>query len=108
MKSHTVHLTMNVPARMDFVNITPEDSALIRFFIYEQLGAGIMQIPGRSAGMTAMTAATQWFERTLDDSANRRLAMAESFLAADGILRITLNVARGLDRLQLAVREKVR
>jgi adenylosuccinate lyase len=42
------------------------------------------------------TAAEQWLERTLDDSANRRLAMAESFLAADGILRITLNVARGL------------
>jgi adenylosuccinate lyase len=42
------------------------------------------------------TAAEQWLERTLDDSANKRLAISESFLAADAILRITLNVARGL------------
>jgi adenylosuccinate lyase len=42
------------------------------------------------------TAAEQWLERTLDDSSNKRLAMSESFLAADAILRITLNVARGL------------
>jgi adenylosuccinate lyase len=42
------------------------------------------------------TAAEQWLERTLDDSANKRLAMSEAFLAADSILLITLNVARGL------------
>lgn len=42
------------------------------------------------------TAAEQWFERTLDDSANKRLAMAESFLAADACLRIVRNVAEGL------------
>lgn len=42
------------------------------------------------------TAAEQWLERTLDDSANKRLAVPESFLAADAILRIVLNVARGL------------
>jgi len=42
------------------------------------------------------TAAEQWFERTLDDSANKRLAMSEAFLAADAVLLITLNVARGL------------
>jgi len=42
------------------------------------------------------TAAEQWLERTLDDSANKRLAMTEAFLTADAILRITLNVARGL------------
>ncbi|HUS91702.1 MAG TPA: adenylosuccinate lyase [Phycisphaerae bacterium] len=42
------------------------------------------------------TAAEQWFERTLDDSANKRLAMAEAFLSADAILLITLNVAQGL------------
>jgi adenylosuccinate lyase len=42
------------------------------------------------------TAAEQWLERTLDDSANKRLAMAESFLAADACLRIVRNVAEGL------------
>jgi adenylosuccinate lyase len=42
------------------------------------------------------TAAEQWFERTLDDSANRRLAIPESFLAADAILLIVLNVVQGL------------
>ncbi len=42
------------------------------------------------------TAATQWFERTLDDSANKRIAVAEAFLAADAILKIMLNVCDGL------------
>ncbi|MBR4223018.1 MAG: adenylosuccinate lyase, partial [Victivallales bacterium] len=44
----------------------------------------------------AVTAATQWLERTLDDSANRRLAVAESFLAVDSILDIFANVSSGL------------
>ena len=44
----------------------------------------------------AITAATQWFERTLDDSANRRVSMAEAFLAVDGILDIYANVSDGL------------
>lgn len=42
------------------------------------------------------TAAEQWFERTLDDSANKRLAIPESFLAIDGCLQIVIDVARGL------------
>lgn len=44
----------------------------------------------------ALVAATQWFERTLDDSANRRVAIAESFLATDAILDIAINVTDGL------------
>ena len=47
-------------------------------------------------GNPAMTAATQWFERTLDDSANKRLSVPEAFLAVDAILNIYLNVASGL------------
>ncbi|MBU0718607.1 MAG: adenylosuccinate lyase, partial [Planctomycetes bacterium] len=42
------------------------------------------------------TAAEQWFERTLDDSANKRLSVPEAFLATDGMLGIITNVARGL------------
>ena len=44
----------------------------------------------------AITSATQWFERTLDDSANKRLSVAEGFLATDGILDLYLNVVDGL------------
>jgi adenylosuccinate lyase len=44
----------------------------------------------------AHTAANQWLERTLDDSANRRLAISESFLATDAVLNLYLNVASGL------------
>lgn len=44
----------------------------------------------------AITSAVQWFERTLDDSANKRLSVAEGFLAIDGVLDLCLNVVDGL------------
>lgn len=47
-------------------------------------------------GNPAVTAATQWFERTLDDSANKRISVPEAFLAVDAILNIYENVASGL------------
>lgn len=47
--------------------------------------------------IAAQTAATQWLERTLDDSAARRLYLPQAFLAADGVLRLALNLAKGLE-----------
>ena len=55
----------------------------------------------------AMTSGTQWFERTLDDSANKRIAMAEGFLSADAILNILLNVSDGLVVYPKVVRARV-
>lgn len=49
-----------------------------------------------SAQNTAMTASVQWFERTLDDSANRRISIPESFLCCDAVLSIAYNVIKGL------------
>ena len=43
-----------------------------------------------------LTAATQWFERTLDDSANKRISVAEAFLATDAVLELYINIAGGL------------
>ena len=64
-------------------------AALCRFIITQSLNA-------------PLTASTQWFERTLDDSANRRLCISESFLALDGVLNTYINVSGGL-----VVNEKV-
>ncbi len=58
-------------------------SALARYVITDSLNP-------------AFTSATQWFERTLDDSANKRISVAEAFLAVDAILNIYINVSSGL------------
>ena len=55
----------------------------------------------------AFTSATQWIERTLDDSANKRISMAEGFLAVDSILNIMLNVTNGLVVYPKVVRQRV-
>lgn len=56
---------------------------------------------------TAITAGTQWFERTLDDSANRRIAVSEAFLATDGILNLLMNVCDGLVVYEKVVHARV-
>ncbi|MFA5657790.1 MAG: lyase family protein, partial [Oscillospiraceae bacterium] len=55
----------------------------------------------------AFTSATQWLERTLDDSANKRIAVAEGFLAIDAILNLMLNVTDGLVVYPKVVRQRV-
>ena len=55
----------------------------------------------------ALTAGTQWFERTLDDSANRRIAVSEAFLATDAILNLLMNVCDGLVVYEKVVRARV-
>ena len=63
------------------------------------------------ASSPLQTAAEQWFERTLDDSSNKRLAIPESFLAIDGCLQILVDVARGLvvypNTIEAAVRAEL-
>ena len=55
----------------------------------------------------AMTAGTQWFERTLDDSANKRISVAEAFLAVDSILNIYINVTSGLVVYENVIKRRV-
>lgn len=92
-------------------------------FEKHQIGSSAMPYkrnPMRSERITALsryllanslnpgfTAATQWFERTLDDSANKRIAVAEAFLAADAILNIYINVADGLVVYPKVIRQRV-
>lgn len=56
----------------------------------------------------AVTASTQWLERTLDDSANRRVAIPEAFLAADAICELLVNVSRGLVVYPKVIEARVR
>ena len=55
----------------------------------------------------AMTASTQWFERTLDDSANKRISVAEAFLAVDAILNIYSNITAGMVVYEPVIRRRV-
>ena len=54
-----------------------------------------------------MTASVQWFERTLDDSANRRISIPESFLCLDGILQIAINIASGLQVYEKVIHKHI-
>jgi len=55
----------------------------------------------------AFTAGTQWFERTLDDSANKRISVAEAFLAVDAILNIYMNVSDGMVVYEKVINRRV-
>lgn len=55
----------------------------------------------------AITSSTQWFERTLDDSANKRISIAEGFLAVDAILNIYINVSSGLVVYPKVIRQRI-
>jgi adenylosuccinate lyase len=57
---------------------------------------GLARFVSSLAAGAAQTAATQWLERTLDDSAIRRLSLPQAFLGADGVLRLALNITNGL------------
>ena len=56
----------------------------------------------------AVTSAVQWFERTLDDSANKRIAVAEAFLAVDGVLDLCLNVTDGMKVYPKVIERRLR
>jgi adenylosuccinate lyase len=57
---------------------------------------GLARFVTSLSASAAQTAATQWLERTLDDSVNRRLTLPQAFLASDGVLRLALNLAGGI------------
>lgn len=69
-------------------------SSLCRFIIIDALNP-------------AITASTQWFERTLDDSANRRITIPQAFLACDGILNLYINIVEGLVVLEKVINQHV-
>src|SRR2546428_6262873 len=90
-----------------------DEGGLVEPFESELAGSSAMPCkrnPMRAERMTSLarfvielegnawhTAASQWLERTLDDSANRRIVLPEAFLATDGILVLATNVAAGLE-----------
>ena len=80
-------------------------------FEKEQIGSSAMAYkrnPMRCERINpAFTSGTQWFERTLDDSANKRISVAEAFLGVDAILNIMLNVTDGLVVYDKVIRQRV-
>ena len=105
------------------VRLLQHDGEILEPFEGEQVGSSAMPYkrnPMRAERMTGLarfvielegnawhTAAAQWLERTLDDSANRRVVLPEAFLAADAILVLATNVAAGLEIREAAIARRV-
>lgn len=105
------------------LRLLQHDGELLEPFESEQVGSSAMPYkrnPMRAERMTSLarfvielegnawhTAAAQWLERTLDDSANRRLVIPEAFLATDAILVLATNVAAGLEVREQTIAEHV-
>ena len=105
------------------LRLLQHEGELLEPFESEQVGSSAMPYkrnPMRAERMTGLarfvielegnawhTAAEQWLERTLDDSANRRLVLPEAFLATDAILVLATNVAAGLEVREAAIAEHV-
>ena len=105
------------------LRLLQHEGELLEPFENEQVGSSAMPYkrnPMRAERMTSLarfvielegnawhTAAAQWLERTLDDSANRRLVIPEAFLATDAILVLATNVAAGLEVREAVIRRHV-
>ncbi len=106
------------------LRLLQHEGEVLEPFESEQVGSSAMAYkrnPMRAERMTSLarfvielegnawhTAASQWLERTLDDSANRRLVIPEAFLATDGILVLATNVAAGLEVREAVIARHVR
>ena len=75
---------------------TASSATLCAILCARERATGLARFVITLASSPLQTAAEQWFERTLDDSSNKRLSIPEAFLALDGCLQIVINVARGL------------
>src|SRR3989441_279669 len=105
------------------LRLLQHEGEMLEPFESEQVGSSAMPYkrnPMRAERMTSLgrfvielegnawhTAASQWLERTLDDSANRRLGLPEAFLAADAILLLGANVAAGLEGREAVIARRV-
>src|SRR3989442_1727550 len=106
------------------LRLLQHDGEMLEPFESEQVGSTAMPYkrnPMRAERMTSLgafvieregtacpTAASQWLERTLDDSANRRIVLPEAFLATDAILVLATNVAAGLEVREAVIARRVR